>query len=108
MSIFTFIQYFLNFVGMQALLDPVFISIYRGKIFTFFFDVMQKDKLCSIMMEGKLKEEGLNSTVKVIKNEMKAVKKLKMSVREVTPEFLYAFDFKHDMTLPFTQMGPIL
>ena len=85
------------------------LGLFKGKAFTFFFDAMQKDKLGSRVMEEKLKEEGLNSTVKVIKNEMKAVKKLmKMSVGEVTPEFLYAFDLERDVTLPFTQTSPVL
>ena len=61
------------------------------------------------MIERKFNGTALNMTVKVIKKEMKVVKKLmRMTMNEVTPEFLYAFNLESDVTRPFTTASPSL
>ena len=80
-------------------------GLFKGRAFEFFFDAMERNKQGSKVMEEKVKVKGLH----VIEKEMKAVKKLmKMSMKDVTPKFLYAFDLECNVTRPFTTMSPIL
>jgi hypothetical protein len=84
-------------------------GLYKGKASEFFFDAMEKDKRGAKVMKGKVNGKSLDMTIAAIKKEMNSVKKLmKMSMTEVTPEFLYAFDLERDVTQPFSTASPVL
>lgn len=60
-------------------------------------------------MERKLQTDGLATMVKVVETEMKAANKImKMSIKDVMPEFLYAFNLECNMTVPFIQTTLVL
>jgi len=87
----------LKILGDQPEYKSWKLGLFKGKGFEFFFSAMERDKLGMRVMERKLQTDGLTTTVKVMENEMKAAKKImKMSIKEVTPEFLYAFDLERD------------
>jgi len=84
-------------------------GLFKGRGFEFFFDAMARDKRGSKVIERKFNGTALHMTVKVIEKEMKVVKKLmRMTMNEVTPEFLYAFNLESDVTRPFTTASPSL
>jgi hypothetical protein len=84
-------------------------GLFKGRAFEFFFEAMDRDRRGSRLMDGLVRTKGLSVTLKVVEREMNEVKKLlKMSMKEVTPEFLYAFDLEQDITRVFTETTPTL